>query len=186
MRRILALDVAGKIGVCEYTVGSQPIFYTKVPTSEFDDKGSWGIAERGHRALNWIVDRMAVRDIDDVVIEANIQGLGTTNSESIAVTLGLFSVISSVVMRHVKKGRCTLRIVSVSTVRVHVLGRGNGHLKGTIAKPAVRSVLEAVGWNPKNYDESDAGALAHWCAKEVGLGEMAPDLTPYHRKYGRD
>ncbi|MCZ8098172.1 MAG: hypothetical protein O9972_09670 [Burkholderiales bacterium] len=176
MTHILALDIAQKIGVCDWKVGERPRFYTVPVGDPEDDQDPNGWTRKSSRAIRWISTRMKLRDVDEVVIEAPVQGKRDTNAAAAAVTIGLFFSISGVVGLH-SVGRAYGR---VSTVRSHFLGRGNGNLKSEIAKPRVRQTCEAIGWSVANYDESDAGALAHWRAHQLGLGHLIPDVSPFH------
>lgn len=49
---------------------------------------------------------------------------------------------------------------AISTVRKHFLGQGN--LKSATAKERAFQVCTILGWEPSNFDESDAGAVWHW------------------------
>lgn len=175
MTRILAIDLAGKAGVCDWKVGEKPTFYT-IQIGAEDEEGFDAWRRKSVRAMRWIASRLQVNDIDDVVIEAPRQGgWGDTNANTTASTFILLgAILGPVGLRSV-----TCSPGKVQTVRKHFIGHGN--LRKEVAKPRVRQTCEAIGWSVKNYDESDAGALAHWRAAKLGLNHLIPDVRPFHR-----
>lgn len=175
MTHILAIDLAGKAGVCDWKVGQKPTFYT-IPVGAEDEEGFDAWRRKAVRATRWIASRLKLNDVDDVVIEAPVQGMwGNTNANTTASTfLLLGAVLGPIGLRAVT---CTPG--KVQTVRKHFIG--HGQLKKEIAKPRVRQTCEAIGWAVSNYDEADAGALAHWRAHKLGLAHLIPDVRPFHR-----
>lgn len=175
MTRILGLDIAGNIGVCDWKVGDRPVFYTWKVSGEDEHKfEAW--RRKAPRAMREISRRLKLKDIDEIVIEAPVQGAwGNTNADTTASTFLLLGAILGPIGLH------AIRCVDgrVETVRKHFIG--HGRLPKQIAKPRVRQTCEAIGWAPQNYDESDAGALAHWRAHQLGLQHLIPDVKPFHR-----
>ncbi len=176
MTHILSIDLAGSAGVCDWKVGEKPTFYT-IPLGAEDEDGFDAWRRKSVRAMRWCASRLKLNDIDDVVIEAPIHGMwGNTNASTTASTFILLGAILGPI--GLKAVTCTAG--RVQTVRKHFIGHGN--LNKKIAKPRVRQTCEAIGWSVKNYDESDAGALAHWRATQLGLSHLIPDVRPFHRE----
>jgi hypothetical protein len=123
------------------------------------------------RAGLWLNDLTKAERFDRAVIEAPIpeQALGhQTNAWSTMLKFELLGALKFVIRcRHIE-----LRFGNIQRVRKFVLGRGN--VRSELAKPAVMQVCRALGWDPKNRDESDAGALFLWACNEV-----APLKTPH-------
>jgi Holliday junction resolvasome RuvABC endonuclease subunit len=175
MTTILGLDVAKSMGVCDWKVGQKPIFYTVALGREDDDKSIQGSWDKACRALRWIAERMRTFPPDEVVIEAPIPERalsGQTNAHSTMVKMMLIGVLGATVkLKHVR-----VTEANIQRVRKHFVGHGN--LKSEEAKRLVRKVCREIGWDCNNYDESDAGAVAHWRATQLGL--LVPDVKPFH------
>ena len=156
--RVLALDLASQTGVCWGAVGETPRFMTVRFTREGEAASIDGCWEASARVIQWAADFTKVEQIDHVVIEAPIpeQALGhSTNAWSTMLKMFIIGTMGGAL----KCRGIPVTDANIGAVRVHVLGRGNGRLKKELAKPAVMRVCRALGWTPKNNDESDAGAL---------------------------
>lgn len=173
MPTILGLDVASSMGVCDWTIGQKPIFYTERLGAE-DEEGFDAWRRKAARATRWVAGRLKVSPVDEIVIEAPVEGglQGRTNANTTAVKFILLGALLG------PMGLKDVRVVGarISTVRKHFIGHGN--LKGDEAKRLVRKVCREIGWDCNNTDESDAGAVAHWRASELGL--LVPDVRPFH------
>lgn len=165
--QIMALDIASHaMGICEGKIGDVPTFSTQV----FHVEGGTRY-EIGAKAVNWIATRLQKPAIDIggqwqrpdfIYIEAPLAG-GQKFHRSpdtayllggLAMTIG---AIASCKHIPVREGR-------VNTIRAHFIG--NGNMPGEEAKRAVRKRCLQLGWEPKNNDESDAGALWHWACSQ--------------------
>lgn len=165
MSELLALDISSnRMGVAEGlpTFGTRPrLYHVKLKTNESQTREDvW------RNALIWTVDRLKVSKPCRVVIEAPIEPTGSrerTNANAVVMLWGLYATISSVVAAK----NIPFRAVAVSTVRKHFIGKGN--LPGDEAKRHVRRRCEQLGWDAKNYDESDAAAVWDW-----GVAQLNP------------
>ncbi|KAB0269012.1 hypothetical protein [Microvirga brassicacearum] len=172
---ILGLDVASAMGVCDWEVGNRPTFYT-IKLGGDDEQGFDAWTRKCKRATRWIVDRLKASHVDQIIIEAPIEAgnTGNTNANTTAIKYLLLGALLGPIGL---KSSVTVRGARVQTVRKHFIGHGN--LKGPEAKRLVRNVCREIGWDPNNNDESDAAAVAHWRANELGL--LVPDVKPFHR-----
>jgi hypothetical protein len=176
MTTILGLDVASNMGVCDWTIGYSPIFSTERLGAE-DEEGFDAWRRKAARATRFIARRLgdqSLRPVREIVIEAPVEGglQGRTNANTTSLKFILLGALLG------PMGLKDVRVVGarISTVRKHFIGHGN--LKGDEAKRLVRKVCREIGWDCNNYDESDAGAVAHWRATQLGL--LVPDVKPFH------
>lgn len=188
--RLLALDIASQTGVCWGRIGEKPNFMTVRFTREGEAKSIDGCWEAAARVIQWAADFTRVEQIDRVVIEGPIpeRELGhATNAWSTMLKMFIIGTMGGAL----KCRGIAVRDANIAAVRTHVIGRGFGHAKKEIAKPAVMAVCKALDWSPKNNDESDAGALflfesfrlapllAHRC-DPISLG-----IAPFQREEKR-
>lgn len=175
MTTILGLDVASRLGVCDWTIGQKPVFYTVALGHEDDDKSIDGAWDKSCRALRWVAGRLRAFPPDEIVIEAPIPERalsGQTNAHSTMVKMMLIGTLGAAgKLRHIR-----VTPANIQRVRKHFIGHGN--LKSEEAKRLVKRVCRDIGWDPSNNDESDAGAVAHWRAHELGL--PVPEVKPFH------
>ncbi len=185
--RLLALDLASSSGVCWGRIGETPRFLTVKFTRDGEAASIDGCWEAAARVIEWAADFTKVEQIDRVVIEAPIpeRALGfSTNAWSTMLKLFIIGTMGGAL----KCRGITVRDANIGAVRSHVLGRGFGHAKKEIAKPAVMRVCKALGWKPANFDEADAAALflfdsfrvaprlAHRCDPiSLGITPLQPD-----------
>lgn len=156
---IIALDIAEhNMGVAEGEVDTKPRLYSE----KFWREGQTRY-EAGSRILDWIANRLVASRPDRLVIEAPLQGGPKfQRSPETAYLLGGMAMIVGAVC-HMKNVQ--FREARVNTVRAHFIGHGN--MPGEQAKKAVRKRCEQLGWEPSNYDESDAAAVWHWACSQV-------------------
>jgi hypothetical protein len=155
---LLALDVASQTGCCWGRVGEDPRFMTVRFTRDGEAASIDGCWEAAARVIQWAADFTKVEQIDRVVIEGPIpeRELGhATNAWSTMLKMFIIGTMGGAL----KCRGIAVRDANIGAVRAHVLGRGFGHARKEVAKPAVMAVCKALGWAPKNNDESDAGAL---------------------------
>lgn len=160
---ILALDISrNAMGVCWGDAGSVPRFQTIPLGKDMETRD-----ETCGRLLEWIVTWVNFPDQrpDWVFIEAPLEG-GPTAMRNPTTTM-LLTSLADVAAAACKVGRIPYRFVRVNSVRAHFIGKGN--LPGDEGKRLVKQRCLQLGWEPKNYDESDAGAV--W---DYGCQKMAP------------
>lgn len=163
-REILALDVASRTGIAEGVPGAAPRLYHQQFLKEHESgKGFEHLETMAGRALVWMAERLQISLPARIVIEAPPpeQALqGQTNARSTAVKIMLVGALAGVAAAR----GVPVRFRGIGQVRKHFIGRGN--LPGDVAKPRVKRVCELLGWEPANYDQSDAAALwAFECAQ---------------------
>ena len=161
---VLALDVASRTGITEGWPGAEPRIYHKVFLKEHESgKGFDHLDDMASRAIVWMAERLQVSLPARIAIEAPPpeQALqGQTNARSTAVKLMLIGALAGVA----KARNVPVYFRGIGQVRKHFIGKGN--LPAAEAKPRVKRVCELLGWDPKNFDESDAAALwAFECAQ---------------------
>ena len=159
MPRILALDVATRMGVAEGEPGLSPVLTVVRLGREGDDH-----ADIFARAALWITRRMLDDPPDFVVLE---QPVGVHDS---SLLMGLRGVMLGIVRAH----RVKLTEVPVATWRLYFLGAGN--LKGNIAKARAVDLCARLGWgNDIDHNAAEAAGMWLWaCAK------IAPRAVPRH------
>ena len=159
MPRILALDVATRMGVAEGEPGLFPVLTTVKLGREGDDH-----ADIFARAALWITRRMLDDPPDWVVSETPV---GKFNSR---LLMGLRGVMLGLVHAH----RVKITEVPVATWRLYALG--SGHLKKDVAKARAVALCARLGWG-EGIDHNAAEAAGMWlwaCAK------VAPREVPRH------
>jgi len=157
--RILALDVATRMGVAEGEPGLIPVLTTINLGRDYDDH-----ADVFARAALWITRRMLDDRPDFVVLERPV---GIHDS---ALLLGLRGVMLGLVRAHDVK----VIEVAVATWRVYFLG--SGKLKKAVAKARAVDTCALLGWG-RDLDHNAAEAAGMWlwaCAK------IAPRAVPRH------
>ena len=156
--KILALDLASKTGVCFGRVGETPRFTTVNFTREGEAASIDGCWEAASRVIVWASDFTKVEQIDRVVIEAPIPERALGHQTNAWSTMLKFFIIGTM-GGALKCRQIPVSAANIGQVRKHCLGFGNSRLPKEQAKPAIMTVCKALGFNPKNHDESDAGAL---------------------------
>ena len=172
---ILGLDISKTCtGICFGQVGAVPKF-ASIKSSGVDD----GVALC--RLGEWLIDFPKINGRPDAVFfegQINMAAfmgrydeekgkVSMSSSPDITITLAKLVGIVEFICG-MKKLRC--ESMTVNTVRKAFLG--NGGLKKEVAKPAAKRLCHALGWEPSNTDESDAGAV--WYA---GGLRIAPQKT---------
>lgn len=168
---IMALDVSSvATAMCFGKPGERPVFlHERLKREDDTTREAWG------RATLWANKQVMFFKPDRLIIEAGIARLGgKSNIGTIILLQQLIGIIGGIaqargVMPVPPKGEDYQ--VAVSTVRARFLG--NGRMSGEDAKPAAMRLCVALGWGPKTYDESDAGAVWYWACHQ-----MRPDLVP--------
>ena len=154
--RILALDVASNCGIAWGAIGDTPRFLSMRFTRDGEASSMEGCKEASARAIQWVAEFTRVEKIDRAVIEAPIPESalhGATNAWATALKFSLIGSMSGALsLRHIPT-----TFANIQAVRKFFIGKGN--LSGEVAKPAVKSICAALGWQTKDYDQADAAAL---------------------------
>lgn len=155
---VLGLDISkSRTGICWGRVGQTPQFASVVGSDHDIDAASF-------RLLKWVSEFARLESVDVAFIEAQILGFGNDVQklrQQVPTMLAIRDMMRAA--RLALYGRSVpIREVSSTTARVSFIG--NGKLKSEPAKKAAMSMCKALGWEPSNYDESDAGAVwFHGC-----------------------
>lgn len=161
MTRILALDVATQTGVAFAKGADTPEFRTEIlgpPRSTH--------AVRCAEAMR-MTNRLITRYQPDILaIEAPY--LDQRSPEAAAL---LYSLRGAIIGMAKVKGLHTQEF-SPSKVRSHFIQ--NGSLGRAEAKSTVFDTCKMLGWNPRNNDESDAGAVLEMARAEAKISRMMP------------
>lgn len=172
-----AWDISGRAtGIASGRPGEVPRFQTVKFTRDPKEP----LLDIATRAMKFAAERLYVVKPGAVFIEAPIQSLfqdvedektgerkPMSNSRTKIILIGLWFGIGGLSGAR----RIHTKSVAVSTVRKYFLGAGN--IPKAIAKPRAMERCRLLGWDPDNYDESDAGAL--WA---YGVNQLRPDLAP--------
>lgn len=167
--RIMALDLATTTGIAVGSVGEKPRFSTMRFAKEGDEH-----EDVFERALRWFAEYVQVDKPDAIYVEAPLNlgaAMGQTNANTVLRLNGLWAVIAAAA----KVKRIKYRRARVQEIRKNFLGSGN--LKGDEAKKRAFAMCGLLGWEPKNKDEGDSGALWHWAAC-IEAPSLAPMITP--------
>ena len=158
---VIALDISkSNTGISEGRPGETPRL-SSLPFRKDHD----GILSADRRALKWIAMRLSVeRDLTmvRVAIEAPMQHV-PPGQGNIKTTLQLYSLVMTVGAFAEERG-CMVAIHPPTTIRKHFIQAGN--LKSDDAKRAVRQRCLDLGWEPENFDQSDAAALWWFACRE--------------------
>lgn len=166
---VIALDISkSNTGIAEGRPGEVPRL-SSLPFRKDHD----GILSADRRALKWIAMRLSVeRDLTllRVAIEAPLQTV-PPDTGNIKTTLQLYSLVMTVGAFAEERG-CMVAIHPPGTIRKHFIQ--NGGLKSDEAKRQVFARCQALGWEPENFDQSDAAALwwfacRKWAPREVQI-----------------
>lgn len=146
--KIIALDLATKCGVAIGCPGNAPVFSTEILGKAGEAHGA-----RFAQAVRMMNRLIKEHEPDFIALEAPIGVHGGGSKKRPEVLMGLRACVMAVAhMRHVPFEQYEVR-----TIRKHFLG--NGGLNRAAAKAAAIKRCQMLGWNPKNDDEADAGAL---------------------------
>jgi hypothetical protein len=181
---ILALDVSKRCtGICYGRAGDAPRFMS-VRGNDMET------VEAMLRLGKWLIEFTKVEKPDFLFLEAAVNPaafMGSYNhdkgkvemSSNPETTIALAKMAGTVEFVAGMKGIAT-RLANVQTCRRAFIGSGN--LKGEIAKPRVMAMCRALGWDPKNTDESDAGAVWYWATMQVSPRLYTPITPMMHAK----
>ena len=155
---ILALDLATAVGWAHWAPPDPaPTYGTlKLP----DTGASMGGYLRALRL--WFEPKVQELEPDWVMFEKPWVSRKTT--EAVAKKL---MGLSGFVEEMCREQEIEVRACAVGSIRKHFIGRGN--LKGDVAKAEVMQACKARGWNPANYDESDALAVLDYSLHELRI-----------------
>ena len=145
--KILALDLATKTGVCFGSPSTTPIFFTEILGDTGEHHGA-----RFAQAIRMMNRLIKTYEPGLIVLEAPIKTNKTKRNPE-EVLMGLRGCVMGIAHMH----HVPFEQHEVKTVRTHFIGQGN--LKSADAKAAVMKRCKQLGWNPKNLDESDSGAV---------------------------
>ncbi len=164
---ILALDISKtKTGICWGRAGERPVF-SSIAGQEIDSTGAM------MRLGRWLIAVSMVEKPDVVYYEAPVSPaayLGkydeekgkvqmTSNPETAQALFEMTGVVKFVCgMKHI-----ATRTANVQTVRKCFIGQG----RPQDPKHRVKAMCEALGWDPKNMDQADAGAVWWWGSMTV-------------------
>ena len=176
---ILALDISkNSTGVAKGRVGEKPVTYSIKSDSDYDEYSA------GARLTKQILAEIKVDRPDWIYCEApliagNLQMRDPKTAQTLIGMAFVAGVVSNI-------AGIQFRPVSVNTVRVAFLGRGNFPKKDRNGDPLfikdegkrrAMALSKMLGWEPKNHDEADA--LAVWF---YGCTRVAPNravvITP--------
>lgn len=176
---ILALDISKTCtGVAEGRVGDRPRAYS---IKGKDDTVVGAVVRLGR----WLIERTAIDPPDVIYFEAPISAAAfmgkwdpeagrvqmTSNPQTTVALAKMTGIVEFVAdMRGIPA-----REAHVQSVRKAFVGAGN--LKGDEAKRRCFDMSKALGWEPKNRDESDALAV-HYFACLQTAPRLAPTITP--------
>ena len=166
---VLALDVSSsRMGIAEGRVGAAPTF----SSVSFARDGE-GPEDACARAMLWAAERFRAFKPDWLFIEAPIEGGGHFHRDPQTSVLlwGLYFNIAAVA----KNKSIQTRRANVRTVRAHFIG--NGNMPGKDAKRAVAKRCKQLGWEPKNDDESDAGAVWDYACSRLRPAQLKMQLV---------
>jgi len=157
--RILALDVATRMGVAYGEPGTTPALSVVNFGREFDDQ-----ADVFARALRWITNRIFTDAADLVVLE---QPVGVHDS---SLLLGLRGVM----LGALRANNVRAVEVAVATWRVYCLGTAK--LKGKDAKARAVDLCARLGWGDNlNHNAAEAAGMWLWA-----WAQEAPQRVPRH------
>lgn len=159
MPRILALDVATRMGVADGEAGLFPVLTTIKLGREHDNH-----ADIFARAALWITRRMLDHAPDLVVIEKPV---GIHDS---SLLLGLRGVMLGLICAH----KVRHLEVPVATWRLYFLG--SGKLKKAEAKARAVDTCARLGWG-RDLDHNAAEAAGMWL---WGCARIAPRAVQRH------
>lgn len=144
---IIALDLASTTGICIGKPNTSPIFFTE----SLGDVGG-GHGERMAQAIRMTNRLIKQYQPTFIALEAPIK---TNKTQKVVeeLLMGLRGCVIGIAHMH----HVPLEQFEISTVRRHFIGHGG--LKSKPAKDAVMKRCKQLGWNPKNFDESDSGAV---------------------------
>lgn len=163
---ILGLDLATKTGVCHGRVGERPTFHTK-------DFGDCDLVMLAGRAVRWSAELLQTMRPDAVFIEAPMSPHLSKNGAATEVALTLFGAVCGVMEAKYRNAQ-TAR---VQTVRKSFLSVG----RPDNPKDCVMRLCRSLGWDPKNTDEADAGAL-WWHGGLLVAPRLTQIITPMQQQ----
>lgn len=167
---VLAIDLATAFGWAEGAPGEKPISGSERFAPPGSSDGAVGAA-----AIKWAADRFAVSRPRTIFIER--PGLysvakGKSSVQVIQRLLGLCFLVQAVAYR---RGIYDVRYARADEVRKHFLG--SRKMSGEAAKRSVSARCKALGWEHRDYDESDALALWSYGCDQIRPGSGASPAT---------
>ncbi len=157
----IGLDLATFTGICRGKPGELPTL-SSIDFGKKDDEPS----DIFGRAIIFFAKMFETKPlrlfVEQPVPEFALQG--QTQARSTEIKYGLLAISTGIA----RASGVRVERTPIQTVRKHFLGQGN--LKSAIAKERAFQVCTTLGWNPNNFDESDAGAVWHY-----GCHKYAPD-----------
>lgn len=159
---VLFLDISKtRTGIAFGRIGEVPTFLS-IDGSELDDIAAMMKLGR------WLIEWINVSQPDFIFYEAPIDRVVSSAHTTIVLAkmTGMVEFIAG--MKSIPH-----RKANVQTVRVAFLGQG----RPEDPKHHAKLMCEALGWEPKNLDEADAGAGFYFACVQVGKG-AATYVTP--------
>jgi hypothetical protein len=157
---ILALDVASTVGWCRGPLRGRLAYGSHRLAPEGASDGAVGLG-----MIQWLGDQLRAFKPRLIVFEAPIAAgvmQGKTNARTLRRLAGLPFVVESVGEGF---GVYDRREVAVADVRHYWLGKRN--MPGAQAKRLVSEKMRALGYEPKDYDASDAIAVHRFMAAVI-------------------
>ena len=173
---IITIDLSKtSTGVAIGSAGEVPNFSTHhfggtKHFGEADDfrDGWWRVEE-------WLSDAIVLHRPHSIWVEAPPRPGsfgGSTDAENTLWIVGAWATLCNTARRY----GVMWREANVKSARLQFLGTGN--LKSAEAKREAKRVCKAIGWNPSNADEADAGCV-FWNAVKILAPSLAPDVKPF-------
>ena len=158
--QIIALDWSRKsTGVAIGRPGEKPEF----STVKFATYANADIGDIGAALLTWVNEFTTQYRPDIVILERHMNPGDSRGMEAAIYAIAADAII---------KGACKLRRIRAEDVHRGTWTKfflGNGGLSSNEAKKRGFEICLELGWNPNNYDESDAGGIWAWsCATYAG------------------
>ena len=157
---IMALDTASQSGIALGRPGDAPVLKTvRFRDSEDTIEHTWG------RVTKWAVRELKEAKPECIFVETHPPIIKSYDANLIQI--GIWSIIVGIA--DARGIRCYR--APVNDIRAHFIG--SRRYKRDIAKQRTMDVCLQLGFNPANFDESDAVAAWHYGCFRVAPEKMA-------------
>lgn len=162
---ILALDISKtRTGIAFGRAGEAPKFVSI-------SGGDISAVKMACRILVWMTDFIRLEKPDWIYFEAPMER-ATGGSIKTIIVLNCLAFLVEVIA---EAKSIPHRKTHVNTLRKAFIGSGN--LKADLAEKMIGAMCRAIGWEPKNHDEADAGVVWHWACLQTSPRHAAV-ITP--------